>query len=408
MELLLKYGRIFDVYAEESYPADILCEDERIVRIGSDLKPPVGCNVLNCSHKLIVPGLFNCHTHIAYNMDYPGRKQRYPFYTNEDSHEINPAYRAAVSVYLLRQMLKSGVTFIRNVGDRNYIDIGLRDALNDYENTHLTGPDMMCAGKCIIMTGGHGWCDKGLSIEADGPDAVRKAAREQFKNGADMLKLMTTGGIMTPNVNPLHSQFTIEEIRAAVDEAHCIGRIVATHSQGSTGVKNALRAGVDSIEHGNNMDEECIQMMIDQKTYYTPTLCAPEGILADPHCPQFMKDKAADAIDALNHSVQMAYDAKVNIVCGTDTGTPSNGYGNTGHELVLMTRLGIPMAYALKAATLTSANLCRVADTRGSITEGKYADLAVFDEDLLDTPELIMKCYATIKHGVAYTSKHFL
>lgn len=208
----------------------------------------------------ITPGFFNCHVHILYPVGFDSKK------------EFSLIEKIFYAQKHCKDYLESGVTFIRVVGTEENYDLQIKEAI---QNDVIQGPHMYCAGKVICMTGGHGWQE---GIEADGKDGCLKAVRTQLKSGVDLIKMMATGGVMTKGVEPGNAQFSVEEMKVMIEEAHKAGRKAATHAQGLQGIKNALYAGIDSIEHGCFLDEECLELMKKQNTFLVPTLCAPQCI----------------------------------------------------------------------------------------------------------------------------------
>jgi imidazolonepropionase-like amidohydrolase len=230
------------------------------------------------------------------------------------------------------------------------------------------------------MTGGHGWW---LGREADGPDEVRKAVREQIKAGADVIKLMATGGVMTPGVEPGAAQLGEEELRAGVEEAQKAGRRTASHAQGSDGILAAVRAGINSIEHGFFLTREIVSLMREKGTFLSPTLIAPANIGSAPPdtVPEWARAKARAVTAAHAESFQLAVTTGVKIVLGTDAGTPYNYHGRNARELELMVEAGLSPAQGLIAATRNGADLLGVLDEVGTIEPGKRADLLLVRGD---------------------------
>jgi imidazolonepropionase-like amidohydrolase len=242
------------------------------------------------------------------------------------------------------------------------------------------------------MTGGHGaW----IGREADGPDDVRKAVREQLKAGADCIKLIATGGVMTPGVEPGAQQLTDEELSAGVEEAHKAGRRAAAHAHGSAGINAAVRAGIDSIEHGSFMTDESIDLMKRHGTFFSVTLCSSEGFFKAPpdSVAEWAMAKAMRVRAAMDDSFRRAYAAGVRLVLGTDAGTPYNRHGDNAREMALMVKLGAQPLDALRAGTRNGAELLGKLDEIGTIEAGKLADLvlcrgdAVADVGRLCTPD---------------------
>ena len=253
----------------------------------------------------------------------------------------------------------------------------------------MQGPGIVAAGRNLCMTGGHGWT---MGWECDGPDACRKAAREELKAGVDVIKIMATGGVMTPGVEPGSPQLTEEEMRAAIEEAHKAGRKTATHAQGNTGIKNALRAGIDSIEHGCYLDEESIGMMLKNGTYLVPTLAAPRNIVdygVENGVPEYAVKKSLVVMDNHIRSFQDAYKAGVKIAMGTDSGTPFNSHSGSAFEMQLMVEAGMAPGDAIVAATRNAAECLDILERTGTLEVGKAADIIALPGDpLLDIKAL--------------------
>jgi len=278
------------------------------------------------------------------------------------------------------------------------VDFSLRDAINA---GMIPGPRMKVSGKVVCMTGGHGWGPGGR--EADGPDEVRKAAREQLKAGADVIKVMATGGVMTFGVEPGAQQFSYEEMRAAVEEAEKTGKLTATHAQGTAGIKAAVRAGIDSIEHGFFLDEEAIEMMLERGTHFVPTLAALYHIIEagpDAGIPAFMIEKSKRCFDAQMDSFERARAAGVPIAAGNDGGTPYNTSDNLASELERLVACGMTPEQALLAGTRTASRLLRMEQEIGNIEAGKLADLVVLAADPLQDIRHVRNVEMVIKDGV--------
>lgn len=264
----------------------------------------------------------------------------------------------------------------------------------------IQGPHMLCAGRCICMTGGHGWQD---GIEADGKDECRKAARTLLKEGVDIIKIMATGGVMTKGVEPGSAQLTQEEMAVIIEEAHKAGRKTATHAQGTQGIKNALYAGIDSIEHGIFLDQECLDFMKEHGTYLVPTLVAPQCIVEngiEAGIADYMVKKAIYVKDAHVKSFKAAYAQGLKIALGTDGGTPFNYHNNTAYEMELMVKYGVDRMDILKIATHNSADCLGVLNEYGTLEVGKHADLVCLEENPLDDISNVRKIDKVIKDGV--------
>ena len=277
-------------------------------------------------------------------------------------------------------------------------DIEIRDMVKKGEIT--LAPDMQVSGNSICMTGGHGWSM--IGCEADGVDGCTRAARLQLRKGVDWIKVMATGGVMTRGVEPGSPQLNVAEMRAIVEEAHKAGVKTCTHAQGRQGIKNALMAGIDCIEHGCFLDDESIEMMKRNGTWFVPTLCAPYFInkyAMGSGIPDFVIRKNNLVNDAHKKSFKRAFDEGISIACGTDAGTPYNGHDNSPMEPVLMVENGISPIEAMKIATIKSAQLCGVENELGSISVGKKAHFAVFNENPMENIKAVLECQMTIKNG---------
>ena len=380
---VFKNCKVVDVMNKNIFDGAVAVEDGKIVEVGASVSE-AGAEVVDLQGKYVMPGLFNCHTHMCMA---PNPAVDY---------SLNDAKLTIQAINNLKEYLKTGVTFIRDVGGENYVDIDVRNAARKGQ---VLAPDMQVSGKCICMTGGHGWQ---MGREADGADDCRKAAREQLKAGADWIKIMGTGGVMTEGVEPGSPQLNEDELRAAIEEGHKVGAKAATHSQGMTGIKNALRAGVDSVEHGFYMDDWCFDWMKEHDVYFVPTLAAVHWIKVngvEAGIPEYAVRKVNQTqADHLNTFVN-AYKAGVKIVLGTDAGTPFNRHDMTAYEIVLMEKAGMDIWDALRAGTITAAEMCGVEKTHGSIEAGKKANMAVFDNDPTKDPEGMMKCRMTVIGG---------
>lgn len=385
MRIIFKNANIVDVIGETTIrDGAVLVEDGMIREVGSSVTVPQDAEVIDIGGRTLLPGIFNCHVHSCSDAG-NGRRET-----------ISDAATTIRAIHNLRTLLNSGVTYIRDAGSPNYIDIDLHEA---QQKGTILAPQMQTAGKCICMTGGHGYA---TGREADGPDDCRKAAREQLKAGANWIKVMATGGVMTKGVEPGSAQLTEDELRAAIEEAHKAGAKAFTHAQGMEGIKNALRAGVDSIEHGFFMDDWCFDYMKEHQVFYVPTLAAPYWIKVNGTAagiPDYMVRKVENTIDAHQDTFRRAHRAGVKIALGTDAGTPFNRYDMTCYECVLMVENGMTPMEAIQCGTIHAAELLSVADTHGSITPGKKADFAVFEKDPLEDIHALLDCSMTVLGG---------
>lgn len=358
----------------------IIIEDDKIIQI--EEYHEINEDVIHAN--VVTPGFFNCHVHILYPVGFKFDTQ------------FSLMEKAFYAQKHCKEYLESGVTFIRVVGTEENYDLQIKEAI---ENHVIEGPHMYCASKVICMTGGHGWQE---SIEADGKDACLKAVRTQLRSGVDLIKIMATGGVMTKGVEPGNAQFTVDEMKVMIEEAHKAGRKTATHAQGLQGIKNALYAGIDSIEHGCFLDDECLERMKEQNTFLVPTLCAPQCIIdkgVENGVAQYMVDKTLKVKDAHVESVKKAYEKGIPIALGTDAGTPFNYHNNTAYEMELLARLNIPNMDILKMATINSARCVGVEKDYGSIEVGKQADLVCLNENPLENISNVRKINRVIQSG---------
>jgi imidazolonepropionase-like amidohydrolase len=268
------------------------------------------------------------------------------------------------------------VTTVRDLGTKYGAAIAVRDAVN---KGWVAGPRILSAGKLVCMTGGHGWF---IGHETDGPDEMRKTIRQNLKRGADCIKVIATGGVLSPGVEVGSSQLDPDELAAAVKEAHKADRRVAAHAIGNEGIKNALRAGVDTIEHGCYLDDEAIKLFKKTGATYVPTLCAPHFLHAHLNdVPEYARRKTEQVYEAHRASFKRALRAGVTIAAGTDAGTPFNRHELFATELALMTALGMEPEQALHAATTGAARAAGLESETGTLSEGKSADLILVDGD---------------------------
>lgn len=379
-QTLLCNANVFDgTGTPASADVDVLIEGTRIMSVGRDLTARAGAAVIDLGGRWIMPGLIDCHVHFVF----PGNPDDV-----EKARTMQPPQFAWIAAANARRTLEAGVTTARDLGAAHNVNILLRDQI---AAGALPGPRMRAVGSIVCITGGHGWF---MGREADGPDDVRKAVREQLRAGADAIKFTATGGVMTPGVDPRSPSFTEAELRAGIEEAHNAFRRAAAHAQGTAGIKNAVRAGIDSIEHGIYLDDEVIAEMRERGTYLVPTLSAPANIsrygLAG-GIPAYAVEKSDRVQAAHVASFRAALKAGVRIAMGTDAGTPFNRHGENAHEVTLMVRHGMPAADALVAATSAAAELLDLADVTGSIEAGKAADLLVLDGDPLTDIDVLTR-----------------
>ena len=361
--------------------ATVVVEDHKIVKVTQGaVSLPQNAKKIPIDGMTLLPGFIDAHIHICHD----GSPD--PASTMMAQTQTETTLKAAKAA---RQTLMAGVTTVRDMGGVDGIDLGLKKAIN---SGLIPGPRMQVSGRLICMTGGHGWR---IGLEADGPDEVRRAAREQIKAGADNVKLMATGGVMTPGVLPGSEQFTEAEMRAGVEEAHKAGKKTATHAMGTRGILNALRAGIDSIEHGVYLDEEAVAFMVGHKVPFIPTISAlyhieAKGVAAG--IPDYAVEKALMVKPHHQESVRMAREAGVLVAAGTDAGTPFNLHGQNLTEIKLLVEYGgFSSMAAIEAGTRVSAQVMGLENELGTIEEGKEADLIMVAGNPLDNIDLLLE-----------------
>ena len=334
--------------------------------------------------RALSPGLINSHVHLEVNGE-PDVMGVYIIKT--------PAEKTLGAVANARKALEAGVTTVRDLGATDGNAIAIRDAVTRGEHV---GPTIVAAGRAICMTGGHGFF---IGRETDGPWDARKAVREQLKAGANCIKLIATGGVLTKGAVPGRDQLSEEEMHAAILEARTHGMRIAAHAIGTSGIKNALRAGVNSIEHGHLLDDEAIALFKERGTYLVPTIAAVTCIfenISGGKQPDYVVRKATEIYDKMRVNLRRAYEAGVQFAGGSDAGTPYNFHEKYAYEVELMqTILGMSAYQALSAATKHAGELLGV--DAGVIEPGRPADLLVLDGELeadtfaLRDPALVIK-----------------
>lgn len=370
----------------------LLIEGERILWVGGKdvFEPTPDVDRIDLGDAFVMPGLIDAHVHLI------GES------IAEDDADHSCENRR-VSAMICRgasnakALLKAGVVACRDLGSVGGYALGVRDSI---EAGELEGPNILACGYAVCATGGHGY---GISYEADGRDAVASCVRKSVKDGADVVKLMVSGGVNSPGPEPGPCELTMEEIQAGVDAAHALGRKVAAHTHGNTAIRRCVEAGVDSIEHGVFMCEDIMEMMKERGTFLVPTLSAPyyavkEGLRRDPNNPNHQK--SGEVIDRHRAVLKRCAELGVKIAMGTDAGCPFNPYGGVPYELVLMHAAGLSEKQALIAATRGSAELLGLDGELGSLEPGKRASFLIYRENLLETIEAATNPHQVICNGV--------
>ena len=399
MRTLFAGGQVFDGTGAAPAPADVVVEDGRIVDVGTALD---GDEQVDVGGRTLLPGLFDAHVHVMIGHIDLWRLVQTPF-----------SYRFYQAIHNLEATLGIGITTVRDAGGA---DLGLKVAL---EHGLIAGPRVQLSISMLSQTGGHGdgWMPSGNRIQllpshpglplaiCDGVDEVRRTVREMVRAGAEVIKCATTGGVMSNRDKPEHGGFSPEELAALVGEAHALGVEVMAHAQGTPGIKNALRAGIRSIEHGIYLDDEAIEVMLERGAWLVPTLMAAVGVVkaseAGVAIPDESVRKALEVIEAHRDSFRRAVEAGVKVAMGTDSGvTP---HGDNLEELELMAENGMAPEQVLVATTSSAAELMGLADELGTIEPGKRADLVVVDGDPYEFGTLKSRIAAVYQDGKLVT-----
>lgn len=387
-------GRVFTGDGRVLERATVVVEKGRIVKVGKGkISLQRDTEKISLDGAFLFPGFIDCHVHLC---------------LDGSPDPVTMLMKEPIPITTLKaglnakKTLMSGITMVRDMGGKDTIDICLRDAIR---SGLIPGPRMLVSRQMICMTGGHGWH---FGREADGADEVRKAAREQIRGGADLVKFMATGGVMTPGVEPGVAQLTEEELRAGIEEAHKAGRKTATHAMGTQGILNALRAGIDSIEHGVYMNEESISLMKKSRIPFIPTLSAlfhieKKGIEAG--IPAYAVEKTQRVKPHHLKSIRLAREAGVIVAAGTDAGTPFNEHGRNLEEILFLVEQGYSITDALRAGTSIAARVLGVEKDFGTIEEGKAADLVAVKGDPFENINTLLTSVAMVMQGGRFVRK---
>lgn len=382
----------------------IVVENGKFVEIVKGfLEPGPEDELIDLKDHTVLPGLMDMHTHLNSEMSKNNYIQQF---------QLAPADYAMRSVAHARRTLRAGFTTVRDLGDDGTVVRALRDAIRD---GYVEGPRIFTAGKSLATTGGHADPTNGFgpAIQGDpgpkegvvnGPADARKAVRQRYKDGADLIKLTATGGVLSLAKSGQNPQFTEKELEAIVETAKDYDFTVAVHAHGSEGMKRAVLAGVTSIEHGTYMTEEVMTLMKERGTYYVPTILAGvfvgEKAALDDYFPEIVRPKAAAIGPQIHETFRKAYKAGVKIAFGTDSGV--SGHGENAREFGYMVEGGMSAMEAIQAATIEAAKLLRIDDRLGSVEGGKIADLVAVPGDPLEHVELLEKVDFVMKEGAVY------
>ncbi len=398
---VIRASRLLDVRTGQVHTNQaIVIEGDKILSIGP-AGDTIGAQVIELPNATVLPGLLDLHTHIT-----------------QDPKDVGPASlttsiprEALVGARNARITLEAGFTTIRNVGASGYSDIALRDAINAGD---LPGPRIFASGPALSITGGH--CDDNLlpyeyhhSAEgvADGVEAVQHKTREIIKYGADLIKVCATGGVLSKGDQPRHSQYTLDELKAIVADAHRLGRKVAAHAHGSEGILWSTLAGVDSIEHGSYIDDAAIAEMKKRGTYLVPTVYTGRWFLDNAHnigAPQYAIDKASAVFPVARKNLQHAFAAGVKVAFGTDAAVYPHGLN--AHEFAEYVQMGMTPLQAIQTATINAADLLGWQDRIGALEPGKLADLIAVDGDPLQDITALQHVRFVMKGGKVYKNEY--
>lgn len=361
----------------------MLVEDDKIVWVKEKENAEYDSDVeevVNLGDAYVVPGFIDSHIHLFCSA------------MKESDDGSCPGRRTAEIICQgakhAKELLKGGIVACRDLGAYKGYTLGIRDSIN---NGEIPGPRIIACGYAISTTGGHGY---DISYECDGTDEMKKTVRQVVKDGADVVKLMVSGGVNSPGPEPGPSEFTEEEIRVGIETAHAWGRKVAVHTHGNSAIRYCVNAGVDSIEHGVYMTEDIMDQMVKQGTFFVPTLCAPyyavaEGLRQEPDNPDHAKSK--EVLGRHREVLKKCADKGVKIAFGTDAGAPFDPYEESPFEMVLMTEAGLTPLQALNAATKGSAELLGIDDEFGSLEAGKKASFVCCQGNPLEDINYVAK-----------------
>ena len=403
----VKAGHLFDATSDKLRDNVVLIIDgERITKIAaaSELTIPSGAKVIDLSSDWVLPGLIDCHTHLE------ARADKYDPINEVKDTPFMGGFNGVVNA---NKTLLAGFTSVRDVGSQPFFAVDLRRAI---DSGYIPGPRIVASGPGISITGGHGdmngfapavsnmmYPEKNDYAIADGPEEVRKVVREQIKYGVDVIKILATGGVLSQGDKPGAEQFTYEELKIAADEAHHAGRKIAAHAHGAEGIKDAVRAGIDSIEHASLIDDEGIKLVKEHGTYLDMDIYNDDYILGKAvefGLPKENVDKERSLGQLQRDNFAKAVKAGVKISFGTDAGVYP--HGDNAKQFHYMVKYGLTPAGAIRAATQSSADLIDRAKDVGTLEAGKYADLIAVTASPLDHVEVLEHVSFVMKGGKVY------
>jgi imidazolonepropionase-like amidohydrolase len=396
--ILIRAGHVLDVRTGQE-PADrtIVVTGSRISAISPTASTPTqpGDREIDLRSMTVLPGLIDVHTHLTFTNDFDPYSRL----------ATDPVREALNGVRFAKITLEAGFTTVRNVGASGYSDVALRDYI---DAGYIPGPHMQVSGPPLGITGGH--CDNNfLPAEyhattegiADGIAAVQQRVRQNIKYGVDLIKVCATGGVLSKGDDPQASQYSLEELKALVADAHRLGRKVAAHAHGAEGILFATQAGVDSIEHGTYIDADCIAAMKQHGTWLVPTLYLIDWMRENGHLPAMFQQKMMDVSAVVLQNQRKAIAAGVKVALGTDAAVYPHGLN--AHEVeVYVTRLGMTPLAALQAGTINAAELMGWSDRTGALEPGKWADVIAVAGDPLSDVRTLQQVRFVMKAGIVY------
>jgi imidazolonepropionase-like amidohydrolase len=407
----LKAARMFDARSDRvTSPGLVVVSGGRIQAAGAGATVPAGAEVIDLGDATLLPGFMDAHTHLSGEASADWQRDEL------DAFKKSVPEQALGATEYTRKTLWVGFTTVRDLGSGELIDVALRNAVRDGK---VAGPRMLVSVRAVGATGGHcdptggyrpGVFDPALGLDAavaDGPDAVRRAVRLNVKQGADVIKVCATGGVLSLVGDVNSPQLTQAELDALVDEAHSLRKRAAAHAHGAEGAKRAIRAGIDSIEHGSFLDDEALDMMRQRGTFLVPTLMAGEGLrerlARGDALPPNVAEKARAALASRDQMFRKAVSKGVRIAFGTDAGVFA--HGRNAEEFRHMVGLGMTPAAALRAATSVAAELFGVSDRLGTLEAGKVADVVAVPGDPTRDIRQTERVFFVMKDGVVFRNE---
>jgi len=399
--MILKGNLINGIEKQAISNSCVVVEDNKIVWVGEEKDCLVSSQDEVIQGHTIMPGLIDCHIHFCLN----GEADYFQSFLNSTLS----TFALHATVYA-KKLLEAGFTTVRSVGEPGHLGISLRDCINQ---GIILGPRIYTSGQILSITGGNAdwlpqWIhsDISLAMFSDGVEEVRKSVRKLIGSGVDFIKMLATAGVMGKGSEPGARNYNYEEIKTAVDEAHKLGKKIATHAEGLSGTKDCIKAGVDTIEHGIELDDEAIQMMKDRGTFLIPTLVAPHninihGVAAG--IPELAVKKSMIAEKKHINSFKKAYQSGTKIAMGTDTGTPFSRHGEGAKELELMVRQGASPMDAIIFSTKGGSEAIGISDKVGTIEAGKLADILILKANPLEDIKILQNkkiIIAIFKNGI--------